>query len=94
VVEQQRTGHLAGIGIAVGIAGRKYSWHRMVVQIAYAEETVDCKYSQDCVLSMAHLGNSYDLSNHQAGVESSRKNFLREFAMIKLIGVAMRGQRV
>jgi hypothetical protein len=60
VVEQQRTGHLVGIGVAVGIAGRRYSWHRTVVQIAYAEEAEGGKNSQDCVPSIAHLDNYCD----------------------------------
>lgn len=38
VVGQQRTGHSVGIGVAVGIGGKGYSWHTAVVKVAYAEE--------------------------------------------------------
>lgn len=55
VVEQQRTGHLVGIGV-----GRRYSWHRTVVQIAYAEEAEGGTNSQDCVPSIAHSDNYCD----------------------------------
>ena len=94
VVEPQCTGHLVGIWVAVGIAGMEYSWHMTVVKIAYAEEIVGGKNLQDCVPSMPHLDNSYDLTNHQASVQSSRKIFLREFAVIKSVGVALRGRGV
>lgn len=70
VVGQQRTGHSVGIGVAVGIGGKGYSWHTAVVKVAYAEEIVGGKSSQDWVLMLAHLDNSYDLVNHQVGVDS------------------------
>ena len=70
VVGQQRIGHSAGIGVAVGIAGKVYSWHMVVVKIAYAEETVGGKNSQDWVLLMTQLDYSYDLMNHQVDVDS------------------------
>lgn len=70
VVAQQRTGHSVGIGVAVGIGGKGYSWHTVVVKVAYAEETAGGKNSQDWVVMSAHLDNSYDLMNHQVGVDS------------------------
>jgi hypothetical protein len=70
VVGQQHIGHSVGIGFAVGIAGKGYSWHMAVVKIAYAEESAGGKNLQDWVLLLTHLDYSYDLMNHQAGVNS------------------------
>jgi len=54
VAGQQHIGHSVGIGVAVGIAGKGYSWHMAVVKIAYVEEIVGGKNLQDWVLMLTH----------------------------------------
>lgn len=70
VVGQQRIGHSVGIGVAVGIAGKGYSWHMAVVKIAYEEDTAGGNNLQDWVSLLTHLDYSYDLMNHPADVYS------------------------